>query len=143
MMVALYVEDPSPETVTVASSLRTLARLRDEPVRGTAMVLEDDGGVAGYALLASFWSNELGGVICVVDELYVAPPHRGRGLATWFVGELARATAPWVPAGFREAVALELEVTPHNARARALYERLGFAPKKNAVLRRRARAAGA
>jgi len=34
-------------------------------------------------------------------------------------------------------VNVELEVTPSNARARALYERLGFRPYKNALMRAR------
>jgi ribosomal protein S18 acetylase RimI-like enzyme len=36
---------------------------------------------------------------------------------------------------FEHAVAFELEVTGRNTRARALYERLGFVPRKNASLR--------
>jgi hypothetical protein len=36
-------------------------------------------------------------------------------------------------------VALELEITPTNAKARALYERLGFAVKRNTTMRRLAR----
>jgi ribosomal protein S18 acetylase RimI-like enzyme len=130
-MVALFVEDPSPHEVNLAGALRTLDVLGGEPVRGVAVVLEDDDAIAGYAILASFWSNELGGEICVVDELYVKPASRGRGLATWLVRELMARNTAW----FKDAVAVELEVTPANVRARALYERLGFKPKKNAVLR--------
>jgi len=40
---------------------------------------------------------------------------------------------PW----FADAVALELEVTPKNTRARALYRRLGFSPYPNAMFRLR------
>jgi ribosomal protein S18 acetylase RimI-like enzyme len=34
-------------------------------------------------------------------------------------------------------VAIDLEVTPDNYRARALYERLGFTAAKNTVMRKR------
>lgn len=152
MMVSLYVEDPSPHVVDRAGACRTLRRLLAEPVRGRCVVLvgerpdvgaeeragEGGGGsgpagpAVGYALLCSFWSNELGGEICVVDEIYVAPPGRGQGLATRFLGALTTGALPF----FADAVAYELEVTPQNARARALYERMGFQPKKNATLRR-------
>ena len=94
-------------------------------------VLEASAGLLGYAFLCSFWSNELGGEVCVVDELYVAPAARGRGAATALITGLTRRGLPW----FREAVAVELEVTPGNTRARALYERMGFAPYKNALMR--------
>jgi GNAT superfamily N-acetyltransferase len=43
---------------------------------------EFDRQVVGYALLMSFWSNEYGGELCNVDELYVQPAQHGRGLST-------------------------------------------------------------
>jgi GNAT superfamily N-acetyltransferase len=132
MMHALYVEDPSSVAMTDAKIDRTLAALARDPVRGVAVVLVDAANTPeGYALLCSFWSNELGGEVCILDELYVAAAARGRGAATSLVSGLRARTTPW----FRDAVAIELEVTPGNARARALYERLGFAPLKNAVMR--------
>jgi ribosomal protein S18 acetylase RimI-like enzyme len=88
--------------------------------------------VTGYALLVSYWSNELGGEVCHIDELYVAAPARGRGHSSELVRSLAGDGGPWG----RVPVALQLEVTPSNARARSLYERLGFAPMRNTNLRR-------
>jgi GNAT superfamily N-acetyltransferase len=131
MMGALYVEDPSVHTMTADKALRTLQTLASEPIRGKAIVLGMSGATAGYALLASVWSNELGGTVCVVDEIYVAPAHRGAGLATWLVTSLRERTTPW----FTDAVAFELEVSPANTRARALYERMGFRAKRNTTLR--------
>jgi GNAT superfamily N-acetyltransferase len=87
----------------------------------------------GYALLCSFWSNELGGEVCIIDELYVVPSARGRGIGTGLVTSLLRRELPW----FERAVNVELEVTPGNARARALYERLGFRAYENALMRAR------
>ena len=131
---ALYAEDPAPEAVGADSFARTLGTLRAEPARGRALALEVDGRISGYALLVSFWSNELGGEVCDIDELYVAPAVRGRGWGSRLLDELAAGSPLW-PAG---AVALALEVTPTNGRARALYERLGFAGG-NIGLRRRLR----
>lgn len=132
---ALYREDPSPFPVPEEHTRRTLAVFRAEPSRGTAAVLELDGQVVGYALLVSFWSNELGGEICTVDELFVDRAHRGRGWGTDLLGSLGRAESVWP----RQPVAIDLEVTGQNARARALYERLGFKPHKNTGMRRRLR----
>lgn len=132
---ALYEEDPSPEPVPQSHISRTLAVLRSEPVRGRAVVLELDGVVAGYALLVAFWSNELGGEICEIDELYVAPAARGRGHGGELLAGLASGALPWAA----HCVALALETTPANARARRLYERAGFHAHNQSMVLRRAR----
>jgi GNAT superfamily N-acetyltransferase len=131
LVLALYAEDPAPTPVTLEMARATLRRFVAEPLRGRAVVLDASAGVVGYAFLCSFWSNELGGEVCIVDELYVAPAARGRGAATSLITGLSRRELPW----FRDAVAVELEVTPGNTRARALYERMGFAAYKNALMR--------
>ncbi len=118
---ALYEEDPSPDPVSLENITRTLLALRERPERGRAIALELDGAVRGYALVIAFWSNELGGEVAIVDELYVAPDARGRGHGSEFFAGLAGGAA-WAP----PSVALSLETTPANARARRLYERLGF-----------------
>ncbi len=133
LMLALYEEDPAPTPMTRSQALATLQRLAREPVRGLALGYDRGEGLEGYALLCSFWSNELGGEVCIVDELYVAPGARGRGAATGLLEGLIRRRWPW----FQVAVAFELEVTPGNAKARALYERLGFSAYKNALMRHR------
>jgi hypothetical protein len=57
-----------------------------------------------------------------------AHPVRGRALVLDVDGELVRTAEP-------APVAVEVEVFPDNRRARALYERLGFAPTTTARLR--------
>ncbi len=124
---ALYTEDPSPLQPTPEHTRRTFEAFAKHPEKGTALLMEQDGQVAGYALLAFFWSNEYGGHKVFVDELFVRPAWRGKGLATAFFAYLLREWADF-------AVAFELEVTPQNAEARRLYERLGFVQAKNANL---------
>jgi ribosomal protein S18 acetylase RimI-like enzyme len=134
MCVALYVEDPGLYRVEPAQVKRTLERFRAEPLRGRSLVLELEGRAAGYALLSSYWSNELGGEVCMVDELYLEPAARSRGFATALCEALVLGSPLWP----RPAVALGLEVTPGNRRALALYERLGFAGKNRVMHRRTA-----
>ena len=131
MCLELYSHAPPPDGVGVTQVRATLATFRAEPVRGRALLLDDDGKPGGYAFLVSFWSNELGGEVCTIDELYVVPHLRSHGYASELVTSLRSAGALWPD----RPVALELEVSPLNARARMLYERLGFRDRRNATLR--------
>jgi len=71
--VGLYREDPGPLPGGARHLLETLATLRHAPWRGRAVVLDVAGRVVGYR------SNEFGGEVCSVDELYVTSDLRGRG----------------------------------------------------------------
>jgi GNAT superfamily N-acetyltransferase len=128
----LNVEDPS-ETVPFdrANIRRTLAELRKHPIRGTVAVLELGGRLCGYALLISFWSNEYGGEICAIDELYVEQGFRRRGLATQLIQELARGDSRLWP---RRPAMIMIEAYRSNSRAKALYEKLGFEASPNHLL---------
>jgi GNAT superfamily N-acetyltransferase len=129
MSLALYEHEPA--RMSEAQVRQTLGTFRAEPIRGRALVLDADGAVAGYAFLVSFWSNELGGEICTIDELYLEPAWRSRGYGSALLTALQSGEPFWP----RQPVALELEVSPLNPRAHALYERVGFAVKDNTTLR--------
>ena len=126
----LYEEDPSPAPVPIAHTARTLSALREEPLRGRAVVLAGARRVFGYALLIAFWSNELGGETCEIDELYVAAEQRSRGFGSALLRSIADGSGPWP----RRPIALGLQVTPDNERAKALYVSLGFRERKNRLL---------
>jgi GNAT superfamily N-acetyltransferase len=131
MSMALYGDAAATIGITPAQVLRTLDRFRAEPLRGRALVLDSRGTLAGFCLLASFWSNELGGEVCVVDELYLKEDWRGCGHATALAQALKTDRSLWP----LQPVAFELEVSPKNQDARRLYERLGFRDKHNATMR--------
>jgi ribosomal protein S18 acetylase RimI-like enzyme len=122
MCLALNQEDPGPQPVGVEQIRNTLMELRANPLRGRIAVLELDGRVEGYAFLIAYWSNELGGEICYIDEIYVRPHRRGRGCGGALVQALIAGHSVWP--GHPAAIALE--VSPTNARAVALYAKLGF-----------------
>lgn len=118
----LYVEDPGPSPIPAENIHATLETLRHSPDRGRAVLLDVQGEVSGYALLIAFWSNELGGEICEVDELYVVPEHRNHGHGSALFRGIAQG-ALWPG----PITAIALGTTRDNARARRLYARLGFA----------------
>jgi ribosomal protein S18 acetylase RimI-like enzyme len=132
MNARLNAEDPS-ETMPFDGTMmrRTLAELRVNPVRGAVAVLALGGRRCGYALLISFWSNEFGGEICAIDELYVEPEFRGRGFATQLVQSVARGDSRIWP---RRPALVTVEAYRTNPRAKALYEKLGFEASPNHAL---------
>lgn len=122
MCLALNAEDPGDTPILREQAHRTLAVLREEPARGKAVVADIDGQIVGYALLISFWSNELGGEVCIVDELYVAPSHRNRGVASTLMSTLRNGDQLWSD----RAVAIAIEVAPNNVHARQFFAGQGF-----------------
>ena len=105
----------------------TIDRLLAEPWRGRIVLFARQDGVCGYSILIPYWSNEFGGVLLFVDELFVDATARGQGIAQAFFA-FVETTRPY------DAVALALEVAPPNRRARALYERLGFSDRHHGMM---------
>ena len=93
----------------------------DEMMRSDAYVsgdiFEDGGEPCGFALLSKTFSQEAGGVSITIEEIYIEPGHRSRGLATAFF--------EWLKAE-SGAMRLRIEVEDDNEGARRLYERMGF-----------------
>ena len=80
--------------------------------------MEKDGQPAGYALLSLTYSNEAGGLCVLLEEIYVREDFRGCGLGKEFFS--------WTENRYPQARRFRLEVTASNARAAALYTRLGY-----------------
>lgn len=127
MMHSLYSEDEAATPVDRSNFPRTVEQLLRQPACGRIVLFTDAGALCGYALLIPYWSNEFGGTLLFIDEIFVAEEERSRGIATRFF-EFLKRERPF------EAVALALEVSPGNARARKLYESLGFTLRSNSML---------
>ena len=82
-------------------------------------IFEENGVAAGYGLLAFTHSQEAGGLVCWLEEFYVKPAFRARGVGGAFLDFIKRQ----VP-----AARYRLEVEPDNARVKALYAKNGFSP---------------
>ncbi len=130
MMQGLYAEDAALSAVDVARFPLTIVRLLTEPALGRIVLFKSDDAICGYAILIPYWSNEFGGNLVFIDELFVDQALRGRGIARSFLAFLAE-RPPF------QAVALALEVSPRNERARALYESLGFHQRHHEMMTRK------
>ena len=87
---------------------------------GVAYLIGPPRAPIGYIVICFGWSVEFGGLDAIIDELYIRPGVRGRGIATEALIALPRALSG---AGLR---AIHLEVDHDNAAAIKLYERSGF-----------------
>lgn len=127
MMRGLYAEDQPATAADPERFPLNIRQLLDNPASGRIVLFTDGDKVCGYAILIPYWSNEYGGMIVFVDELFVVPEARGRGIGSRFF-EFVTVARPF------DAVAVLLEVSPSNRRARRLYESLGFKERANATL---------
>jgi ribosomal protein S18 acetylase RimI-like enzyme len=97
----------------------TLKELNANRRAGSFFVFEMDEEVVGYGILANRWNNGLGGQVLHVDELYVRPGRRGRGIASDFLGLVAK-VAP------ADAGAITITLPPGIRRAPGFLRRLGY-----------------
>lgn len=82
-------------------------------------LLEYEGETAGYGLTARTFSQEAGGQVLWIEELYIRKEFRSKGLGREFFSSLEDKNRG-------EIVRLRLEVEADNTRAISLYERLGY-----------------
>ena len=98
-----------------------VAPLLDGIPHGAAYLIGPPRAAIGYIIVTFGWSVEFGGMDGFIDELYIRPGVRKRGIASETLQSLPRALAS---AGLK---ALHLEVDTDNDSAQRLYARAGFA----------------
>ena len=129
MMGALWEHEGIPfDEEAVRPALGVL--LAEPALGGVWLALADDRPV-GYAMGTWGFSTEQGGRFLLLDELFVLPPCRGRGIG--------RATLALVEEEARRggARAVRIEVAEGNREARALYRAAGYADPGRRFLARK------
>lgn len=119
----LYLEDSNVSHVQPNVQV-SCQELRAKPDKGQVVIFDIDGQVAGYAILIFFWSNEFGGDIIEIDELYVDEIYRRSGVGTKFFAWLADTFG-------KNCAGLSLQVSEQNHAALNFYQKLGFEPSRN------------
>ena len=107
---------------------RALIALVRSPARGWVWVIERGARPVGYVVVTLGYSLEYRGPTALVDELYLSPENRGRGLGSKALALVERAAAA---SGART---VHLEVERSNAGADALYRRRGFEDRGRSLL---------
>ena len=92
--------------------------LADSPyMRGLMITKEKE--VIGYLLLSFTYSNEVGGMVVWIEEIFISEPHRNKGYG--------KEVLQWIIDTYKSSVKrFRLEVTDENKLAKKLYEKTGF-----------------
>jgi ribosomal protein S18 acetylase RimI-like enzyme len=107
----------------------TLDRALTHPDNLRIEVFKEQEQIIGYALLYTFWSNEYAGMVLTLDELYVLPLFRNRGISSLYIQTLEEKSSSYV--------LLALEVMPGNDKAKSLYTRLGFKENRRTFMNKK------
>lgn len=105
-----------------------VAPLLDGVPHGCAYLIGPPKAPIGYVVICFGWSVEFAGLDAMIDELYIRPGVRGRGIATEALVALPRALSSF---GLR---AIHLEVDKDNPNAIKLYRRSGFEAREKYML---------
>ena len=99
---------------------KAILELLREDRWGFILAAQEGGVVAGVAVIAYAWTLEHGGKSAWLDELYVIPEWRNRGIGAALLERV------FAEARQRGCLAIDLEVEDEHRRAENLYRRYGF-----------------
>lgn len=97
---------------------KTFNELMKSNIYALAYMFDMDNQTVGYALLSKTYSNEAGGMVLWLEELYILEEYRGKGLAREFFKFLEEIS--------KDYSRIRLELTPSNINAKRLYSNVGF-----------------
>ena len=83
-----------------------------------ALIIEDGELPVGFALLSFSYATEVGGLVVLLEDLYISEKCRGKGLGSKVMRFMERE--------YPLAKRFRLEVTKENEKAIDLYRRLGY-----------------
>ncbi len=108
--------DASPPDRGLLEMARTLMT---DPEQGAMFIARDGADAVGFATLDWKWSSLKGARIGYLEDLFVTPDARGRGIADALIEACAERCRE------RGAPAMEWLTAPDNHRAHAVYDRTG------------------
>lgn len=118
MVAAYHAEDGIPSDPDHRTA--AIAPLLDGSPHGCVYIIGPRRAPVGYLVVTFGWSVEFGGLDGFIDELYVRPGVRGRGMAS----EALHALLPLLDGA--DVRALHLEASVERPRLERLYARAGF-----------------
>jgi len=126
MIFHFYEEYDSSHIISREEINKTIQHFIAHPDQGSLKCIYLNEIFVGYTILINYWSNEYGGTIVFIDELYIKPTFRNQGLGNQFL-QLLELKFPHINT-------FALEVSPSNKHALSLYFKNGFIQNKNNTL---------
>ena len=83
-----------------------------------AFIIEENDIPEGYAFISFSHATEVGGLVVLLEDLYISDTCRGKGLGSMFI--------QFVEQEYPSAKRFRLEVTKENIKAIELYCKLGY-----------------
>jgi GNAT superfamily N-acetyltransferase len=127
MSMELYSEVSSRKDFTDNKIVATLRFYEQHRNMGEVLMIECDGGLAGYSIIFRFWSHEYGGIMVGVDELYIKKKYRRLGTAKQFIDLLIDSERL-----HPQFAGIELEAHCSNTLAHKLFASVGIPKNDNA-----------
>lgn len=103
----------------------TFSALLGDNSLGAVRIILQDSEPAGYVVLTIQFSMEYGGLLGIIDDLFIRPACRRRGLARALLSSL------FDECNRREALAVRVEVGQDNDAAKLLYQSYGLEPHED------------
>jgi len=119
MMRHMQMEDPWEEPFDEPAVRANLTALLQNSVYGVAYIVRENSDPIGYLVVCFDYSLEYRGIGAWIDELFVEPSHRRKGIGTQLLDLAEQASRE------HRAKVLHLEVS-HGNPAIELYRRRGF-----------------
>jgi GNAT superfamily N-acetyltransferase len=112
--------ESDPEDAGLMELMRTLI---SDPSQGAMFIARCEGRAVGFATLDWKWSSLNGARVGYLEDLFVDPGMRGKGIADALIGICAdRCRELGMPV-------MEWLTQPHNHRAQSVYDRIGGKPE--------------
>lgn len=116
---SFYNSDAVLQPIPEQYHINTFNELMRSDIYLSCYIFEYKDKPVGYALTTKSFSQEAGGIALWIDELFVLPGYRSKGLGTEFFSFLKQTIDPSV-------ARIRLEVEPENKKALKLYNNLGL-----------------
>lgn len=114
-----YNSDAVLSPIPISNFELTFNELMQSDRYAEAFIFESNKTIAGFGLIAKTFSQEAGGMVVWIEEIYVKKDFRGKGLGSEFINFI-KSNVP--------AKRYRLETEPENLAAQRLYLRHGFRP---------------